>query len=330
MKLTNYNPKNACATLKKATYKSHANKTEIPIYKHENVSYTNKEYDFKDSDSESTLKEKDLNEYFNKFSSTISGKEHIDFTKNTTESSSDNYSGNDSVKHDNNVPCCDDDCSCNNKYEENEENDSQSVESVLNSVSENTDNKKEVDDTDMLFTQAMNFCRDIFMKKLKDYGASWRVMRPQSVTDQIYIKANRIRSLEEKNGKSYVNEGILPEFMAIVNYGIVGLIQLELGYSNSGYDLTFDEAMKKYDQYAQYAYDLMLKKNHDYAEAWKLMRTCSYTDFILMKICRTKQIEAHNGKTIVSEGIDSNYLDMINYAIFGIIKIALLKESDCN
>ena len=163
-------------------------------------------------------------------------------------------------------------------------------------------------------------CRDIFSKKLHDYGASWRIMRPQSVTDQIYIKANRIRSIEE-SGISLVGEPILPEFMAIVNYGIVGLIQLELSYSNTGYDLSPADALKKYDEYAQFAYELMTKKNHDYNEAWRLMRTHSYTDFILMKICRTKQLESLGGRSLVSEGIDANYLDMINYAIFGIIKM---------
>lgn len=174
--------------------------------------------------------------------------------------------------------------------------------------------------TDEQFVDALNMCRDIFSKKLHDYGASWRIMRPQSVTDQIYIKANRIRSIEE-SGVSLVGEPILPEFMAIVNYGIVGLIQLELGYSNTGYDLSPNDALNKYDEYAQLAYELMVKKNHDYNEAWRLMRTCSYTDFILMKICRTKQIESLDGMTLVSEGIDANYLDMINYAIFGIIKM---------
>lgn len=174
--------------------------------------------------------------------------------------------------------------------------------------------------TDEQFTDALNMCRDIFSKKLHDYGASWRIMRPQSVTDQIYIKANRIRSIEE-SGISLVGEPILPEFMAIVNYGIVGLIQLELGYSNTGYDLSPDDALRKYDEYAQFAYELMTKKNHDYNEAWRLMRTHSYTDFILMKICRTKQLESLGGRSLVSEGIDANYLDMINYAIFGIIKM---------
>lgn len=186
--------------------------------------------------------------------------------------------------------------------------------------SELTEDSVQKKTTDEQFTDALNMCRDIFSKKLHDYGASWRIMRPQSVTDQIYIKANRIRSIEE-SGISLVGEPILPEFMAIVNYGIVGLIQLELGYSNTGYDLSPADALKKYDEYAQFAYELMTKKNHDYNEAWRLMRTHSYTDFILMKICRTKQLESLGGRSLVSEGIDANYLDMINYAIFGIIKM---------
>ena len=191
--------------------------------------------------------------------------------------------------------------------------------------SESTEDSIQQKTTDEQFTDALNMCRDIFSKKLHDYGASWRIMRPQSVTDQIYIKANRIRSIEE-SGISLVGEPILPEFMAIVNYGIVGLIQLELGYSNTGYDLSPADALKKYDEYAQFAYELMTKKNHDYNEAWRLMRTHSYTDFILMKICRTKQLESLGGRSLVSEGIDANYLDMINYAIFGIIKMTEMNQ----
>ena len=144
-------------------------------------------------------------------------------------------------------------------------------------------------------------------------------MRPASVTDQIYIKANRIRSLEV-TGDSWVGEGIYPEFQAIVNYGIVGLIQLELGYAETE-DIDTDAAMSLYDKYATTALELMLRKNHDYNEAWRSMRVSSYTDLILMKLNRTKQIEGNGGKTLVSEGIDANYLDMINYALFGLIKL---------
>ena len=146
-----------------------------------------------------------------------------------------------------------------------------------------------------------------------------RGVYPASVTDQILIKAKRIRSLEVK-GVSMVGEGIYPEFQAIVNYGIIGLIQLANGYADT-VDMTADEAMNQYDNYAQQALDLMIKKNHDYDEAWRSMRVSSYTDLILQKINRTKEIEGHDGKTLVSEGIDANYLDMINYSVFGLIKL---------
>lgn len=165
----------------------------------------------------------------------------------------------------------------------------------------------------------MGKCRELFSKKLHDYGAAWRIMRPSSVTDQIFIKANRIRSIEVK-GVSKVGEGIYPEFQAIVNYGIVGLIQLELGYAEKE-DLTADEALEYYDKYAGMALELMLRKNHDYDEAWRAMRISSYTDLILMKIYRTKQIESNHGQTLVSEGVDANYFDMINYSVFGLIKM---------
>ncbi|MDH6356747.1 DUF1599 domain-containing protein [Parabacteroides sp. PF5-9] len=174
-------------------------------------------------------------------------------------------------------------------------------------------------DTNIQFEQLIAQCRELFEKKLKDYGPSWRIMRPQSVTDQIFIKANRIRSLEIK-GTSKVDEGIRPEFIAIVNYGVIGLIQLELGFAETT-DITGDEALALYDKYITITKELMYAKNHDYDEAWRSMRISSYTDLILMKIYRTKQIESHNGKTIVSEGIDANYMDMINYALFGLIKL---------
>lgn len=169
------------------------------------------------------------------------------------------------------------------------------------------------------FEQVMKECRDLFSKKLHDYGAAWRIMRPSSVTDQIYIKANRIRSIEVK-GVALVDEGIYSEFIAIVNYGIVGLIQLELGYADQE-DLTVEQALALYDKYAASTLDLMLKKNHDYDEAWRGMRVSSYTDLILMKLYRTKQIESLNGQTLVSEGVDANYMDMINYSVFGLIKL---------
>lgn len=169
------------------------------------------------------------------------------------------------------------------------------------------------------FEAVIAICRDVFEKKLSDYGPSWRIMRPMSVTDQIFIKANRIRSLEVKK-VSKVNEGIRPEFIAIVNYGIIGLVQLAKGFSDNT-DITNAEALELYDKYMTETKELMYAKNHDYDEAWRSMRISSYTDLILMKLYRTKQIENHGGQTIVSEGIDANYKDMVNYALFGLIKL---------
>lgn len=176
-----------------------------------------------------------------------------------------------------------------------------------------------MNDTKQQFEHVIAVCRDLFAKKLHDYGPAWRILRPVSVTDQLFIKANRIRSIEIK-GVALVNEGIRPEFMAIVNYGIIGLIQLELGYAEKA-DITNDEALALYDKYAKAALELMLVKNHDYDEAWRSMRISSYTDLILMKLYRTKQIESLAGNTLVSEGVDANYMDMINYSVFALIKI---------
>lgn len=174
-------------------------------------------------------------------------------------------------------------------------------------------------DTIRQFDEALALCRDIFEKKLEDYGPSWRIMRPQALTDQIFIKAKRIRSLEIK-GHSEVGEGILPEFIGIVNYGIVGVIQLEHGFADNK-DIDVVTAMEWYDGVASRIRTLMIAKNHDYDEAWRMMRVLSYTDLILTKIQRTKEIEDHCGATKVSEGIDANYMDMVNYAVFGIIKL---------
>lgn len=162
-------------------------------------------------------------------------------------------------------------------------------------------------------------CRDIFTKKTYDYGASWRIMRPESITDQIFIKANRIRSLQIK-GESKVGEGIQPEFIGIVNYGIMGLIQLKFGHADD-VDMDPDRVVALYDEYMQQTLTLLEAKNHDYDEAWRLMRVSSYVDLILMKIQRTKQIEDHEGKTLISEGIDANYMDMVNYSLFALIKL---------
>lgn len=177
------------------------------------------------------------------------------------------------------------------------------------------------------FTQVMAECRDLFAKKLHDYGAAWRIMRPSSVTDQIYIKANRIRSIEIK-GEALVDEGIRSEFIGIVNYALVGLIQLELGCSDVVDDMDAAAALAAYDRQAKKAFELMLRKNHDYDEAWRSMRVSSYTDLILMKIFRTKQIEELQGGTLVSEGIDANYMDMMNYAVFGLIKLTFGEDKD--
>ncbi len=173
--------------------------------------------------------------------------------------------------------------------------------------------------TEEQFGSVMAECRALFEKKLHGYGASWRILRPSSLTDQLFIKAKRIRSLEIKK-ESLVGEGIRPEFIALVNYGIVGLIQLDRGFTDE-VDLSVDEAMALYDTFAGEALQLMLKKNHDYDEAWRSMRISSYTDFILTKIQRVKEIEDLEGATLVSEGIDSNYMDIINYAVFGVIKL---------
>lgn len=164
-------------------------------------------------------------------------------------------------------------------------------------------------------------CKDIFTKKMHDYGMAWRILRSTSITDQIFIKANRIRCIEEK-GVCKIHEGIVPEFIGIANYAIMGLIQLELG---PGEDSPADQQRiaPLYANYFQKAKALMLDKNHDYGEAWRSMRISSYTDLILMKINRTKQIENNQGNTLISEGIDANYYDMINYAVFALIRLTV-------
>ncbi len=172
--------------------------------------------------------------------------------------------------------------------------------------------------TNQQYDRVISICRKVFTKKMSDYGTAWRILRPVSITDQIYIKAQRIRSIEEK-GVTKVDEGIRPEFIGIINYAIMGLIQLELEPSDE--ELNNKETLALYDRHFAEAKTLMQAKNHDYGEAWRNMRISSYTDLILMKLKRTKQIEDNEGKTLVSEGIDANYLDMINYAVFAMIKI---------
>jgi len=179
-----------------------------------------------------------------------------------------------------------------------------------------------MDKTNQQFDHIIGICTGVFIKKMKDYGTAWRILRPKSMTDQIYIKAQRIRSIEEK-GVSKIDEDSRSEFVGIVNYCAMGLIQLELGTSVE--DLPTDLAEQKFRENLLKAKNLMLAKNHDYGEAWRQMRISSYTDLILMKIKRTKQIEDNQGITMVSEGVDANYLDMINYAIFALIKMEFEK-----
>jgi hypothetical protein len=169
------------------------------------------------------------------------------------------------------------------------------------------------------FETITGLCREIFMAKMKDYGSSWRVLRPSSLTDQIYIKASRIRSIEAK-GHQKIDEGIKPEFIGIINYSVIALIQIELDTVKE-LDLGIKETEELYNKYIGMARDLMLDKNHDYGEAWRNMRLSSLTDIILMKLKRIKQIEDNAGKTFVSEGVDSNYYDIINYSVFALIKI---------
>jgi hypothetical protein len=173
--------------------------------------------------------------------------------------------------------------------------------------------------TSQQYDHVMTVCLDIFTNKMKDYGIAWRILRPSSMTDQIYIKAQRIRSIEQK-GISKIDEGVRSEYIGIVNYCIMALIQMEKGTSETD-DLTEAETLDLYTHYFTQAKDLMMDKNHDYDEAWRNMRMSSYTDLILMKLKRTKQIEDNLGKTLISEGIEANYLDMINYAVFALIKI---------
>ena len=176
-----------------------------------------------------------------------------------------------------------------------------------------------MDQTTQQYNHVIGICQEIFTKKMKDYGIAWRILRPSSMTDQIYIKAQRIRSIEQK-GVAKIDEGVRSEYIGIVNYCIMALIQLEKGTSETD-DLSQEETLNLYVNYFTEAKDLMLAKNHDYDEAWRHMRMSSYTDLILMKLKRTKQIEDNQGKTLISEGIEANYLDMINYAVFALIKI---------
>lgn len=173
--------------------------------------------------------------------------------------------------------------------------------------------------TNQEYDEVIAECRTLFSKKLKDYGCAWRILRASSVTDQIFIKAKRIRTLEVEK-EAMVKEGIRPEIIGIINYAIIALIQLEKG-ANDHIDFTAEQALDSYDHFAAAARNLLQAKNHDYGEAWRSMRSESYTDLILQKIIRTKQIEDNHGATLVSEGIDANYFDMLNYAVFYLIRL---------
>lgn len=176
-----------------------------------------------------------------------------------------------------------------------------------------------MNNTSEQYDNAIQQCKDIFLKKMKDYGTAWRILRTSSLTDQIFIKANRIRSIEEK-GDQKVGEDITSEYIGIINYCVIALIQEDLKL-DPRIEMPFDEMVNRYDDKVSETKKLMENKNHDYGEAWRDMRISSLTDLILMKILRVKQIEDNNGKTLISEGTGANFMDMLNYAVFALIKI---------
>ena len=173
--------------------------------------------------------------------------------------------------------------------------------------------------TSKQYDSAINMCKELFLKKMKDYGTAWRNLRPTSLTDQIFIKAQRIKSIEEKGTQKVVDD-ITGEYIGIINYCVISLIQLELE-NDTRVDLPYDEVASLYTKYVGITKQLMEDKNHDYGEAWRDMRISSLTDLILMKIFRVKQIEDNKGQTIISEGVDANYMDMLNYSVFALIKL---------
>lgn len=173
--------------------------------------------------------------------------------------------------------------------------------------------------TSVQYDAAVKVCKDIFIKKMKDYGSAWRILRTSSITDQVFIKAQRIRSIESK-GTQKIEEGVRSEYIGIVNYCVIGLIQLELP-AGEKLEISAEEGENLYTKFIGNARSLMENKNHDYDEAWRQMRVSSLTDLILMKILRVKQIEDNKGATLISEGIDANYYDMINYAVFALIRL---------
>ncbi|NJB83036.1 DUF1599 domain-containing protein [Wenyingzhuangia aestuarii] len=171
------------------------------------------------------------------------------------------------------------------------------------------------------YDKIINDCQSLFSKKMSDYGSAWRILRLPSLTDQIFIKAQRIRQLQENDVRK-VDEGEVSEFIGIINYCIMALIQIEKGIADQP-DLNTQEAVELYEKHIKITKELMLNKNHDYGEAWRDMRVSSLTDLILQKLLRVKQIEDNKGKTLVSEGIDANYQDMINYSVFAMIHLTL-------
>lgn len=174
-----------------------------------------------------------------------------------------------------------------------------------------------MEETKVQYDLVIGFCFELFQKKMQDYGSAWRILRLKSLTDQIYIKAQRIRSLQE-NRTSQIDEDEVSEFVGIVNYSLMALIQAEVGVAQTP-DFSLEDATRFYEKKAIECQELMLKKNHDYGEVWRSMRVSSITDLILQKVLRLKQIEDNQGKTLVSEGIEANYQDMVNYAVFAII-----------
>ena len=187
----------------------------------------------------------------------------------------------------------------------------------------NVQNFTNLTTTSSQYDEAISLCKDIFLKKNNDYGTAWRILRQTSITDQIFIKAKRIKSIEEK-GTQKIDEGVAGEYVGIINYCIIALIQLGMP-TNEETDIPEKKLTDLFDDIAKKAKNLMEDKNHDYGEAWRDMRISTYTDLILMKLLRTKQIEDNMGKTLISEGVDANFFDMINYSIFALIR---LKENN--
>ena len=183
----------------------------------------------------------------------------------------------------------------------------------------------ELRDTDTQYDKVIESCRNIFVLKTEDYGTAWRILRPSSLTDQIYIKASRIRSIQEK-GAMKVEEGMESEFIGIINYCVMAMIQLDHSVKQESYEMDHSELFGHYDGYVSETKQLMQNKNHDYGEAWRDMRVSSMTDLILMKLLRVKKIEENQGQTKISEGLKANYQDMLNYSVFALILISEEKD----